>query len=79
MTRASARAAEQMRRDGICRILAWSKPRKIGCAMYRFPIERPFCGHVGCRKRAGYTTPIGNRCYTHAITLATTPTREGEG
>ena len=57
--------AEQMRRDGICKLRVWSKPKVIGCASYQVPVVPPFCGHHGCHKRAGYETPQGFRCFGH--------------
>jgi len=66
----SRRAAAQMDRDGIKKIRSWSKPQRVGCASVQRLIAKPFCTHPGCHKRAGYTTPVGNRCFPHAIALA---------
>lgn len=67
MSNASRRAAAQMERDGIRKLSAWTKPRKIGCASYSAPISLPACEHTGCAKRARYSTPEGNRCFTHTL------------
>ncbi|KQM88627.1 hypothetical protein ASE67_02485 [Sphingomonas sp. Leaf23] len=61
-------SAEQMKRDGIKRLHAWSKPRSIGYATVQDHIERPKCGC--CHIVASYTTPIGPRCFTHATEYA---------
>jgi len=59
---------DQMKRDGIKRLSAWSKPKSIGFATIQGRVERPKCGR--CNIVASYSTPIGPRCFTHATEYA---------
>ena len=77
MSYSAKRAAQQMQQDGIRKLRTWTKPVQIGCAGYQFRIDRPRCGHADCEKIAGYSTPNGNRCFSHARALGT-PASEGE-
>ena len=78
MTYANRRAAAQMERDGIRKLSAWGKPQQEGCATIRRHIGLPCCGHQGCGKKAGYSTPIGNRCSTHAREASLARTNGGQ-
>lgn len=62
-------SAEQMIRDGIKKLPMWGKPKRDGCVTFRAKFVMPPCGDPSCRNRAGYDTPIGVRCFTHAIAL----------
>lgn len=74
MSNSSQRAAEQMARDGIRKLSAWGKPFKSGCATIRPHVGLPKCGESGCAKHARYSTPRGNRCFTHARPADPQPT-----
>lgn len=66
MSNAKRRAAQQMTGDGIKRLPFWSKGKRVGCATMQTKLPRVHCEHDGCDKAAGYSTPAGNRCFTHA-------------
>jgi hypothetical protein len=61
-----------MTRDGIKKLPVWGKPKRDGCVTFRAKLVMPPCAEPGCAKRAGYETPIGHRCFTHAIALRDT-------
>lgn len=67
------RAAEQMERDGIRTLRHWSKPRRGIGASFRHRLDHGACGHADCTKDARYSTPLGNRCYDHAVAQSSTP------
>lgn len=71
---ANRSAAAQMERDGIRTLPRWSKPKRgIGCSVQR-RLDHGECGHAGCSRDARYATPVGNRCYDHAIQQRSTTT-----
>jgi len=55
--------AAQMERDGIKKLRVWAQPVR---GIQR-RIERPKCGHPGCKVIAKYDTPAGVRCFSHAL------------
>jgi len=60
-------SAAQMTRDGIKRLPKWGPARRDGPYTFRMKLPSVQCEHGGCSKRAGYSTPKGNRCFTHAL------------
>jgi hypothetical protein len=64
--RAQMRAAIQMDRDGIRSL---HSTRRTSCGHVLNPGDAIT---VCCHRQARYSTPLGNRCFTHAIEQAST-------
>jgi hypothetical protein len=69
-TYASRRAADQMARDGISKLPKWGKGKSIGYATIHAKAPTFRCEDPSCAKKAGYDTPIGKRCFDHAMAFA---------
>lgn len=65
-------AAAQMERDGIRTLRRWSKPKRGTGASIQHRVDHGGCGDANCSKDARYSTPLGNRCFEHAIALRST-------
>lgn len=66
MTRARRKMAEQMESDGIRSLTKAEKRTKPLCSKVE-AIERNIV--CRCHNRARYDTPVGRRCFKHAIEL----------
>jgi hypothetical protein len=64
-------AAEQMDRDGIRTLRRWSKPKRGIGASIQHRLDHGKCGDAACTLDARYSTPLGNRCFGHAIAQRT--------
>jgi len=68
-------AADQMQRDGIRTLPRWSKPKRGVGASFQHRLDHGQCGDATCARDARYSTPLGNRCFDHAIAQRTSGPR----
>lgn len=68
--------AQEMRKAGVRKLRKWSKSKRDGFVSWQQLKSYGACSVKDCSKRATYSSPIGNICFSHAAAFVREKTNE---